>query len=667
MGNPWYRRNRLRHAVKRDRRLEEITRRLTNPEFVERVVSTHLGAVDPRRTTRTSIPSARNSSLREERAFSDALLKLIGSGDRIELLEPLASELCHAAKGLGYEFAAYQLILQHYRTIETVVADGIAADWVGVAQHSLATERKLRDIQADIVLERVAEVIVGDDPRFDPFIIKTLRGSRIQARAFIPVFVVRDKNGVVVEPRAKRCRWRTRRIEKEETSVKLRLEPMAPRGSTLEIIGTLEVGYTSKQAITREALLEVADLAMRAAPEIFDAMLASLLERVASSAMALAGAASATLHLFRGAPDPRRSDREFFAYSIPVGRAATIKTKGKRIGGINDPPRRAGIGAEAREDGFPRVMPDPRRGEGPETLRETNPAIYAQGVRAIAVFPLQLGGCEGLLYVHHFAQHDFDTAVVARVWKFLHAAEREIHGALMVIDAQESRRRVNALGRAFVTFFQRSEFSSGDDESKVAGKRRALHALAWHALNMMRADVILAVGFKKLGSARPSIELAPILAGKWRDERRPHADLDRLASDAYELAFQRGPTYPEDAHGATRQTLLGLFGKAEQIVSAAAVPLRDRRRVLGLVVFGFRSGRTFTRAERIIVELFGQLSSVILRDRKLKDEDVARLADNMGKAIQVAPGTFGGYLHRSSIDPVESRPKRPALVLVPRG
>src|SRR5262249_11433728 len=98
------------------------------------------------------------------------------------------------------DYVALQLRNASAGIIETVAGTDFAQAWVGRARHPLSKQPSLRDIQADIVLEKRGEVVVGaDDPRLDPGLYEQHHHDGF-IRVFVPLIIFRDAETRLLRP-----------------------------------------------------------------------------------------------------------------------------------------------------------------------------------------------------------------------------------------------------------------------------------------------------------------------------------------------------------------------------------------------------------------------------------------------------------------------------------
>jgi GAF domain-containing protein/signal transduction histidine kinase len=334
----------------------------------------------------------------------------------VALHQELESMLDHVVNVLGFEYATISLVDRYARRIVAVRGRNVPPGWLTRSVHSLEGN----DIQACVV--RTRETVVSDkwDSRFNKEIWTRYKHQTL-ARVFAPI--ISAKHGV---------------------------------------IGTVEAGAShDKRHEVRAKSAAVTALGEAKGEGIARVLPHVLLELVASHAMMLIGAHSASLHVFDGkqpllAAGAGKADPDFLA---------------------DHPPSEGGIGQEAMRTGHYQIC---------DELPTSKEKLRKAGIRSIAAFPLSLGdNISGVLYLHYWDKpHTFTLAEVELVQVFVPQMEVAIHNHL--IFKQISR---SAEGVATVTGLQNviralSERASADH---VTDLEQLFGELAENILHMLDA------------------------------------------------------------------------------------------------------------------------------------------------------------------------------------
>jgi hypothetical protein len=569
----------------------------------------------------------------EERRLRLAIDDVLRLSAAVLHFDERAQRLCDAiSRRDAFDLVAFQSIEEEL--VETIAATGLGRPLIGRARHPLPAAPELRDIQADIVLERIADVLGIDDPRFDRSIQRSV--APLYSRLFFPVLAVTDALGRIELSKQSLCTWK--RVPCSIPTVHARFRPEVPAGYDLKVVGTIEISCCAEGRFDSDSVvLGILTFVQERAIELFLASTSHLLDRVAQHAMVLAGTGSATLHLLRkthGAPG-----EQSFSYYHAAGLAASMQERGKdALGGVNDPPRLRGMGRESLLTGLPSC-------KGGEDLQESNPKIWREGVRSMAVFPLFLGHPnaapaarrrDGLLYVHHTASHVMSERTVESVRVFSTVAASGISRVFDDLENRTLSRQVAAIERWRGTVLTQGAFDTP--------------TLAEAALNITAADVVVLQRRRE----RPKCVDFPItVTGRLLEADRFRREESRFGFACRALMRLQEPIYADVAAG--HQRLGGAFGEfvvRERIQSVACVPLREESgRPLGVMFICNRSRDVFSqgvhatrscgaflvfsRVARTVIELVGNGISAVLGNttrRRLEqlDEQGRKVARSIG-------------------------------------
>lgn len=571
-----------------------------------------------------------------EEAFAevDRIMALPG------VLDARARTLCEEVRSeLRCEFAAFQIVHPHKHMIETIAAAGPALEWVGAARHPMIVDEgqpQRRDIQADVVLRNRGTVIRGWDDRLDRYLFHTFHHEKA-LRAFFPVvnpINLSDRSVVSGDL----VQWKV-----EAALDRLEIIPIAPLGTELEVIGTIETGflYGDMYEIDEGFLLDLARVSSRHTANIYDATIKSALEKLATVVMHLCGGESASLHLLRESLNVPPSPHVLYSYNVVVGQATSLaRANSHGGGGISDPPRRDGLGAAALSKEKPSMIPDPRMHEPTDALKGFNAKIWGDHhVRAMVAFPLLVaipdGRSElGLIYVHHHTAHPLNPTHIDHIYKVVGRASACLRS---ILDRNEEKERVRQ-GSALLNLLRYSVLA--------ASRGATLDDLARNIAYLLGADVVGIVPH-----TRDATWSAPTIVGR--------VDLDttctflvgiaasiantdtsgrvRFVRDARQVNKKGDCAEGDELNAATAPS----FASQEGIVSAAYLVLRDHatRTLRGVMYLGFRSYRSFPDSEANIVRVIGDLVIAVMDGRPPDTEP-------MSAALLLAnPGRDSGYGH----------------------
>jgi hypothetical protein len=569
----------------------------------------------------------------EERRLRLAIDDVLRLSADVLHFDERAQRLCDAiSRRDAFDLVAFQSIEEEL--VETIAATGLGRPLIGRARHPLPAAPELRDIQADIVLERIADVLGISDPRFDRSIQRSV--APLYSRLFFPVLAVTDALGRIELSKQCLCTWK--RVPCSVPTVHFRFRPEVPAGYDLKVVGTIEISCRAPGRFDSDAfVLDILNFVQDRAIELFLASTGHLLDRVAQHAMVLAGTGSATLHLLRknhGAPG-----EQSFSYYHAAGLAAAMQERGRdALGGVNDPPRMRGMGRESLLTGLPSC-------KGGQDLEDSNPKIWGEGIRSMAVFPLFLGHPnaapaarrrDGLLYIHHSASHVISERTMENVRVFATVAASGISRVFDDLENRTLSRQVAAIERWRGTVLAQGKVDTS--------------TLAEAALNITAADVVV---LQQRRERTKCVDFPVTVTGRLLEAGRFRRDEPGFGVSCRSLIQSSEPIYADVATGHPR--LGGRFGDfvaREHIQSVACVPLREESgRPLGVMFICYRSRDVFShvvhatrscgaflvfsRVARTVIELVGNGISAVLGNttaRRLEqlDEQGRKVARSIG-------------------------------------
>ena len=310
------------------------------------------------------------TSVSYERARLLASFQEIGAATAVavELNQTVESMLDLLVDELGFEYAIVSLVDRYMNRIRTVRGRNVPPGWIALSDHSLDSE----DILPEIVRTRKHLVSDRYNKRFKFEIWDRYDHARY-ARIFVPLVVGEGDSEVVVGVLEAGC------AKDKRTSI---LDPNEAR---------------------------VKDLGRRNGPLIARSLPSVLLELIATRAVELLGADSASLHVVR-------RGEEF----LLAGAGKIDKEFLRRYPLSEDDIAREAI----------------RTGEGKvEHNVPATSAAGAEGIRSMAAVPLELGSAvAGVLCVHYWRPHHFADAELESVKVFVRQMEVAIRNSLLLQD-----------------------------------------------------------------------------------------------------------------------------------------------------------------------------------------------------------------------------------------
>ena len=522
-------------------------------------------------------------------------------------------QMCDDTMSFGFKFAAVQLISKEEQIIETVYTKGLPKNnWAGLAKHSLENEEKVSDIQADLAKANppMLKIISGYYEKFDRWIYEEFKHAQF-TRAWVPIILVRDKDGKVVDD------WFTTWFCEYEPQSKapnvLCINLILPHeylkvGYKAEIIGTLEVGFCDelvneqalKSQIIRDKVIELTKLAAHWALKLHKTLLPYVLEVIANKARQIIHADSASLHFFYN------PERNKFSYQVCAGELGLSFLK-------DNPPRTGGLGQKAIHENKVKFIPDPSQNHSDNELEISNPQLWSVGVRAMAAFPLTVGEEAGVLYVLFRKQHRFTDNEIAWVELFAKRAEEVIRNS---IDYNHSHDNTQVLSTLHDISWQIA--SKPQDEN-------LLRKIAGNTMNIMASDV---TNIYEYDDGKQHFLLSYAQAGRLYEEDRTLFELEEHSAPQLFLKSEKDYYDTENAiddeimnscDRVWQNRGVKPFVVREKIKSSAAIALKVEEETVGVMFVSFRRKHIFTDWEKKIIKTLALNAAIAIKNRRLFD------------------------------------------------
>lgn len=515
-----------------------------------------------------------------------------------------------------FDFVALQLTRRAERTIETVSGTGLAEKWGNLSwKHYLERSKALRDIQADIALNRPPriEIIAGWDERFDRWIYEEFDHDKL-TRIFAPMVVVRDESGRVVADWLDRCEWRVIPGERVEGGYSVALELSLPgiADDAIEVIGTVEAGYKFQDEVGEpERMRLLADRVnaligpaqqlfkpiSQKAQEIWRARLPYLLQTVTEGAMRIMGADSASVHF------PYDTQQRRYVYEVSYGQAGRRFLKECQ-------PRNDRLGRQAIRERKPKFIPDLSLGHEVSALERLNPKVCKTGIKAIAAFPLMVNRYSGVLYLHFQRPHLFTQDEIDWVQLFVNWAVDAIGHYITYRQTRERARQLASLHFIAHSLVSRQE------------EKNLLRHAAWNTLNTLGADVVTIYEYFE---KEHLFVTPPAIAGRLRAREEMKAEIHeddapaRLIRGGENIYAAR--TMGESAFNPKARERTGdrglPFVVRERIHSSAGTLLKVGDETVGVMFVNYRRPHAFSEVDRNTIEILSWAASITIKNRRL--------------------------------------------------
>jgi GAF domain-containing protein len=552
---------------------------------------------------------------RRERLLQRLSQRIERFTSKLLYITKIAKDICNEVRTqLEFDLAAIQLIDFEEQVIQTINGSGLSGEWHKIAKHSLEGAPKFWDIQADIALACPPrlEVITGWDPRFDEFIYKE-SGHSHYTRAWVPLIVVRDTKGHLIEARPEQFSFEP--IACGQSRRVIELAPRAPFMATkrsFEVIGTLEAGfdnsgYTHGRDISDDLARRLFERACQSAAILYQATLFHVLELVTESVKQITHADCATSHF------PLSTYRHRFAYNVWLGPPHARELT----------PRKGGLGELAIKAEKPRSVLYERT-----TSKRFNPAVYTAGIKAYAAFPLMFRGrlrpldatnpgdgdasLKGVLYIAFRQPRRFTKSEIDSLQLFIALAVEAIRNVTYHMQALHSVRQLANLHDIARLF-------AGETDTQ-----HLLRNIAGNSLNILAADLVI---IYRYDAAQHCFLTGEAAAGRRENPNSGPGGLEDNYTPPLRLVAQGKSIYAESREQTIalycdkgQQGTVTRFVEEEGIKSAAAVLLRLREEVVGVLFVNHRHVHIFSTYERSFIETLASTAAIAISNRRLQFE-----------------------------------------------
>jgi GAF domain-containing protein/nitrogen-specific signal transduction histidine kinase len=530
------------------------------------------------------------------------------SGSHLFRMESVLNILCEEIKkNFGFDFVAIQLVRPEERIIETVFGTDITKEWSGLAKHYLEEDLGLYDIQADIALAKPPriEIISGPDNRFDKYIYEKFEHNKL-VRAFIPMILVRNENGNIVDSWHEGCQWKEIQINKNadgwrnEIIIEFGDSSSDKNEVDYEIIGTVEVGYQNPNAqITYEQVKQLCKIIAQKTIDIFCASsLLPLLETFTKQAMECVGADSAGTYFHYN------EARSSFLYNCCAGNLYPRFIKSHQ-------PSEKSLGWKVLESEKPAFVPDSGKGDDDSALKCLNPDFFNEGVLAMAAFPIIVDDQrKGIIYINFNHNHCFTEDEINWVQLLSTRAAESIRRSIAHTQMLDRTRQMTAL------------YQLGQNLARNTPGGDLLKEIAWSSLQLLIADVVIIYEYIE---QEKRFVIPPAVAGRLRDQRQMDLEIVEHNTPALLLKYDNN-VYAEKSKDHeimgdpkhARPYDSGLcFVEREKIESSVGIILRVGEMRVGVMFINYRRYKKWSQDEKTMIETIASFAALAIRNARL--------------------------------------------------
>lgn len=524
---------------------------------------------------------------------------------RIYASEDVFKDFCNGImERWKFDYAAIQLIRRDKNAIETVYVsepqhNSNSLSISGLSRHSLS-DKSIHDIQAEIARSNppLIMIISGWYEKFDEWIYDENKHDDY-IRIWLPLPIIRNANREIVNAD---CKWRTnihRNAEEcidnktqragliTEITKEFYVENQNQEIST-EIIGTIDCGYKIRNSnITVEDADELFNYIINHCVSIYQITLQHVLEAIASQACAVVNAASASLHYPFNSLD----------FSNPY-----VVSAGKGVGDFltRCKPRQNGMGFLAIKEGNQVFW---------NNLKQKNPAVYSEGVRSMAAFPLKASNLSGVLYLHYIDERSsLSNNEAQTIEDFVSKAEDAIDQAFHYLDLLDNKRVLNFLHNIDSALLV--DPASDNLLSRISGITQ----------NLLVADVVNIYEYEAISDKFEKPAIAGQLYTEWEHSTgvgpsSPARLLLNHGSDLHELDHNK-PTYKSIFNSKDKVSSGETFVNREKIISTYGSLLKVADECVGVMFINFRRPVELSDESKEIIRMLASSAAIAIKTKQ---------------------------------------------------
>lgn len=547
----------------------------------------------------------------------------------------------------GNTFASMQLLTVDNKIIETVAGqfgENIKnKGWIGISRHHVDRKHKdIRDMHANLVAPILLKereqapikicIVSGWQKSFDRWIYNHYEHERY-VRVFIPIILIKDKNGKIVSDDWS-MDWSMETVQEPELDTLLesnkaigfsqQLELKIPKRYSdyeINVIGTIGVGYfhdsTQEESsvcipealikkISISGTLELAKLIARKSIEIYEHTLSNVFDTITEQIREKVGAVSTSLHYLKDNLNTNNYAEYYIRSSS--GEMSTMF--------LNECPiHKDGLGQQAIQEKKTKFLPG-------DDLKEKNKKVYENKISVMVASPLIINSDDlknedsenhGILYVHFRDEQDFNKGK-EDVWIDLFAKKAifAIRTAMNYVNIRNDNRMLEAFEGVSHLLLQPS--ITEELHNYIAGMTK----------NILAADVVSIYPIIKNDKEKEDVEFSrPFVAGALLEERefkqpgRYSGTRLLLESDA-ELHF--APVSKNDGimnSTLKRETNVGKFVEREDISSSIGIKIRIDDEDVGVMFIHYRrSINEPTTKESKLIKLIASWAAISIKNKR---------------------------------------------------
>ena len=406
----------------------------------------------------------------------------------------------------------------------------------------------LRNIRADIIQTLNIEIIAGLDKRLNPWIARKEK-EKEKVRIFIPIILIKDKYGNIIEDWFENCEWKV--ITKEQTEdgycTVIKMDLSVQENQTLgniQVIGVVAATYHKpSQEISAEQALVLAKLVSVQALKIRRTQLSYILEVITKNARRILQADVAAIDFMY---QPEQQD---YVYQVCTGDIDENFTS-----------RKQKLGQQALQEGKKVFVTNALNNLG---------KLFGHKTKEIFTFSLRIDQKKGFLYLEF--NNEINKDKISLINLFINRANNAIAHAILQVDKQNQETEFNNI-------YLFTKYLLNQTEKDILIQR-----IVWQIFNILGADVVI---FNEYLQSENKV-ITPIeIAGRLIQEKEKYPEFNQNEKSL--MLVKHGTNIYESSLDNSKLFQKSDFVKQENIKSVASILLKVGEEIVGVMFINYR-------------------------------------------------------------------------------
>jgi GAF domain-containing protein len=247
-------------------------------------------------------------------------------------------------------------------------------------------------------------------------------------------------------------------------------------------------------------------------------------------------------------------------------------------------------------------------------MRNSHPQAYEEGIKALAVFPLQVNCQKGEFCQPSLCQEEGVLYIGFREKPEFTEQELKSLGVLFANRASDAIRHVMIYKQMRERTHQLATLHSVTQSlAHISKKDLLLHHIAWDTLNILAADVVTIYEYIQI---EKHFVVPPQIAGRLKAKAEMQSQIDSV-NVPFQL-LESGENVYEKELVLDRKTIFSdsPFAERESIKSVAGVLLKVANEIVGVMFINYRRLHYFSDEERKLIETLASSAAIAIKNQR---------------------------------------------------